>query len=126
MKILNLSNYKYIAIFILFFAGIYSAIGQASTVQQNGEQFQIIKENPEEKDKIVENDKLIENENNLFNKTHIFSNKNFTNNKELQPKKIRTTKIGELFSRIGLGLKKYCQDNKISGKKALRILKMIN
>ena len=126
MRILNLSNYKYLALLILFLAGIYSAIGQSSTVQQNGEQFQTIKENTEEKDKIVENDKLIKNENSVFNKTHLFSNKNFTNNKELQPKKIRNKRIGELFSRIGLGLKKYCQDNKISGKKALRILKMIN
>ncbi len=75
------------------------------------------------RDNLIQSESI--NEENIFIKKRITFNKNnqANDNKNINSDDYKT-KIGSLISRIGISINKYCKDNKISGKKILRIGKL--
>ena len=122
---MSLHFFKYLLlVFVLSFANnlIYC---QNNTTNNNKDFTHLKKEDMNEmsKDDIQEN--TTNNERGFsFYRKHSFSNNDNTKvNTNTDPEQFRT-KIGSLFTRIGNGIKRYCSDNNISGKKLLRITKL--
>ena len=125
---MNLFKLKNIVFFSLIILGINSGICQSSNSHNKYDQSHIINENQEDKSEfeVKENEAISENSISLKNQSFFQNKKDLNKDKNINPRNFRTTKIGSLFTKIGLGLNTYRQDNNISGKKALRILKLFN
>ena len=114
---------KFIRNTILFTAFILAnhiAVGQNTDAIQN--EFSEIKkeESIENKDQLIQNEAVVEDVN--FDGKFSFNKRNrkIDKNKPLVSKDHKT-KIGSLFIRISSGIKKYCHDNNISGKRLFKI-----
>lgn len=124
---MSLNFFKYLLlVFVLSFATnlIYC---QNHTTNNNKDFTHLKKEdlnkNSDEEEQKV-NEIKITNESGLFSRKRSFSNNDKTKvNSSSNPKQYRT-KIGSLFTRIGNGIKRYCNDNNISAKRLLRITKL--
>jgi hypothetical protein len=116
---------KNITLLLALFLTNNIVICQNSDVNNKSEHIELEKEdlNETSQDHLIQNETL--SDESIFNKKRSIINKNHQENqsKSTSSEDFKT-KIGSLFSRIGISIRKYCHDNKISGKKLLKIGKL--
>ena len=122
---MSLHFFKYLLlVFVLSFTT--NLIYCQNNTNNNNKDFTHLKKediNEMSKDDVQENTTNNERGFSFFRK-HSFSNNDNTKvNTNTDPKQYRT-KIGSLITRIGNGIKRYCNDNNISAKRLLRITKL--
>ena len=123
---MSLNFFKYLLlVFVLSFATnvIYC---QNNNTNKNNDfthlQKEDLNENSEEEQEV--NEIKITNESGLFSRKQSFSNNDKTKVNSSSNPELHKTKISSLFTRIGNGIKRYCNDNNISAKRLLRITKL--
>jgi len=112
-----------IILFTSFILANHNAVCQNMDVNKN--EFSEIKneESIENQEQLIQNEPVVEDVN--FDGKFSFKKRNRQiDNKKPLVSEDRKTKIGTLFIRISTGIKKYCHDNNISGKRLFKISKL--